>query len=67
MSSRDLGDGTHGFGKVSDEGGDQELSTMTSKFCAFSPEWSVSVASILEQRTRFAGMPMSPLLNELSL
>ena len=51
-----------------DEGGERKLSTMTSKFCAFSPAWLVSVGSILEhQGTRFAGMPMSPLLNKLSV
>ena len=51
-----------------DEGGERKLSAMTSKFCAFPPVWLMSVGSILEhQRIRFAGTPMSPLLNKLSL
>ena len=53
-----------------DDGGEKKLSTTTSKCCCcfFLPEWLVNVGSILEhQRTRFAGMPMSPLLNKLSL
>ena len=48
-----------------DEGGERKLSAMT---CAFPPVWLMSVGSILEhQRIRFAGTPMSPLLNKLSL